>query len=172
MYEIFEKELELQGLTVAEISRVTGISKSTLSDWKKGKFQLTDTKRRLIANALNCSLDYLDGLTPFRDGHIDLEAEAALVWERHLKAQEEPDEKHEILDRMQTMKNLLRDAPYKDFDLAEKVRSSSYYTDSRTRELASEIAKRDDLRIVFDALKDAPKEDIDFVIEMVDRLKK
>ena len=53
-------------MRVAEFSRETGISRSTLSDWKHGKFQLKDSKRRVIADYFDVDLDYLDGLTPHR----------------------------------------------------------------------------------------------------------
>ena len=66
MYEIFEQLLRERGLSVAEFSRQTGISKSTLSDWKKGRFKLKDDKRRVIANFFHVSLDYLDGITEER----------------------------------------------------------------------------------------------------------
>lgn len=63
MYEIFEQLLKERGMSIAEFSRQTGISKSTLSDWKNGKFRLKDDKRRKIADFFGVSLDYLDGLT-------------------------------------------------------------------------------------------------------------
>lgn len=66
MYEIFKQLLQERGITVAEFSRQTGISKSTLSDWKNGRFQLKDSKRRIIADFFDVSLDYLDGLTDVR----------------------------------------------------------------------------------------------------------
>ena len=68
MYEIFERLLKERGLSIAEFSRQTGISKSTLSDWKKGKFQLKDSKRRVIADYFGVTLDYLDGLSEDRNG--------------------------------------------------------------------------------------------------------
>lgn len=63
MYEIFELLLKERGMSIAEFSRQTGISKSTLSDWKNGKFRLKDDKRRKIADFFGVSLDYLDGIT-------------------------------------------------------------------------------------------------------------
>lgn len=63
MYEIFERLLKERGISVAEFSRQTGISKSTLSDWKNGRFRLKDDKRRIVADYFDVSLDYLDGLT-------------------------------------------------------------------------------------------------------------
>ena len=35
MYEIFRQLLKAKGLTVADVSKGTGISQSTLSNWKK-----------------------------------------------------------------------------------------------------------------------------------------
>lgn len=66
MYEVFEDLLKEKKMSVAEFSRKTGISKSTLSDWKNGKFKLKDDKRRIIADFFDVSLDYLDGLTSER----------------------------------------------------------------------------------------------------------
>lgn len=66
MYERFEQLLKERGLSIAEFSRQTGLSKSTLSDWKKGKFQLKDSKRRVIADFFGVTLDYLDGRTDDR----------------------------------------------------------------------------------------------------------
>ena len=37
MYEIFEKLLTEKKVKPIDVSRATGISASTLSDWKKGK---------------------------------------------------------------------------------------------------------------------------------------
>lgn len=66
MYEIFEELLKERGLTIAEFSRLTGIAKSTLYDWRSGKFRLKDDKRRIVAEFFDVSLDYLDGRTKFR----------------------------------------------------------------------------------------------------------
>lgn len=90
MYEIFEQLLKERGMSVAEFSRVTGISKSTLSDWKKGKFQLKDSKRRIIAEYFNVTLDYLDGRTDDRNG-FNHTYEAFIDSEKYLKMHERYD---------------------------------------------------------------------------------
>lgn len=48
---------------------------------------------------------------------------------------------------------------------------SSYYLDDETRKIAQEIYENPDLRILFDASKNATPEDLKFVIEMVKRMK-
>ena len=64
MYERFDEIRRLLGFTVAQVCRETGIAKSTMSDWKKGKFRLKEDKRKLIANLFGVSLDVLDGVEP------------------------------------------------------------------------------------------------------------
>lgn len=49
---------------------------------------------------------------------------------------------------------------------------STYYLDPETAELAKEIANRNDLSILFDAVRGTSKEDLQFVIRMVEGLRK
>lgn len=81
MYEIFEQLLKERGLTIAEFSRLSGIAKSTLYDWRSGKFRLKDDKRRIVAEFFNVSLDYLDGRTKYRRSY---------EWEDDAKELEKP----------------------------------------------------------------------------------
>lgn len=48
----------------------------------------------------------------------------------------------------------------------------TYYLDPGAAELANEIYNREDLRILFDATRDISEEDLQFVIRMVEGLKK
>lgn len=47
-----------------------------------------------------------------------------------------------------------------------------YYLDEETAEIAQEVYDRPELRILFDASRKASKEDIQFVVEMIDRMAK
>lgn len=59
MYEIYQKLLDEKGLKNSDVSRATGISNMTLSDWKHGKTKpKTDTMRK-ISSFLDVSVDYL-----------------------------------------------------------------------------------------------------------------
>lgn len=59
MYEIYQKLLDEKKLKNSDVSRATGISNMTLSDWKRGKTKpKTDTMQK-IANFLEVSVDYL-----------------------------------------------------------------------------------------------------------------
>jgi transcriptional regulator with XRE-family HTH domain len=59
MYEIYQELLDKKGLKNSDVSRATGISNMTLSDWKRGKTKPKIDKMKLIAEFLNVSVDYL-----------------------------------------------------------------------------------------------------------------
>lgn len=63
MWERVEQLLLEQGLTIADLSRMTGIGKSTFSGWRKGKYTPKSDKRQKVAEALGVSILYLDGQT-------------------------------------------------------------------------------------------------------------
>lgn len=49
---------------------------------------------------------------------------------------------------------------------------NSYYTDPEVSDMANKMKDNPDMRILFDASKDLSKEDLKFVVEMVNRMKK
>ena len=59
MYEIYKELLDQKGLKNADVSRATGISNMTLSDWKNGKSKPKNDKLMLIADFLGVSVEYL-----------------------------------------------------------------------------------------------------------------
>ena len=61
MYEIFRKLLISKGLSVADVSKATGISQSTLSNWKKRNNMLSMGNAKKIADFLGVSVDFLMG---------------------------------------------------------------------------------------------------------------
>lgn len=61
MYEIFRKLLASKGLSVADVSKATGISQSTLSNWKKRNNMISMGNAEKIADFLGVSVDYLMG---------------------------------------------------------------------------------------------------------------
>ena len=52
------------------------------------------------------------------------------------------------------------------------IENLSYYTNSETAKMAQEVYDNPDLRILFDASRDLRPEDIRFVIDMVNRMKR
>lgn len=61
MWEIFYAKLIEKGLSVADVSRATGINQSTLSNWKSRKNIISAKNGALIAEFLGISMDELMG---------------------------------------------------------------------------------------------------------------
>lgn len=61
MYQIFQQKLAEKGITPYKVSKDTGISTSTLSDWKTGRSVPKLDKLIIIADYLGISLEELIG---------------------------------------------------------------------------------------------------------------
>ena len=59
MYETFENLLKKMGVTVADVCKATRISSSTMTDWKKGRYESKADKLQRIADYFGVSLSYL-----------------------------------------------------------------------------------------------------------------
>lgn len=59
MYEIFAKLLLENNVTAYQVGKATGISTSTLSEWKNGKSKPKIDKLQKIADFFNVPVDYL-----------------------------------------------------------------------------------------------------------------
>lgn len=56
-------------------------------------------------------------------------------------------------------------------DVSLQTKDAGYYTDPEVAEYAEELRANPKYRLLFDASKDLSKEDIDFVVDMIERLK-
>jgi transcriptional regulator with XRE-family HTH domain len=61
MYEIFEQLLQKRGMSSYEVSKLSGVSQATLSDWKNGKSTPRNKTLKKIADILGVSVAYLLG---------------------------------------------------------------------------------------------------------------
>lgn len=68
MYDVLQKLLDERGITATDVARETGISRSSLTDWKKGRSTPKYEKRKKIADMFGVTVDYLDGVSPFPYG--------------------------------------------------------------------------------------------------------
>ena len=59
MYEVYEKLRNEKGLSNAEVSRATGVSTATLSQWKTGRYTPKMDKLEKIASFLSVPVEYL-----------------------------------------------------------------------------------------------------------------
>lgn len=74
MYEIYEKLRNEKGLTNADVSRATGISTATLSQWKNGRYTPKMDKLEKIACLLSVLVEY-----PATGTLSSLDSEAAKI---------------------------------------------------------------------------------------------
>ena len=117
MYEIFSKLLQEFNVTPYKVSKETGVSQSTLSDWKRGISTPKQDKLQKLADYFNVSLEYL-----------------------------------------MTGK--------------EKEGGEVYYLNEETRKVAQDMFENKDLRMLFDAARDAEPEDLEAVHTMLMALKR
>lgn len=59
MYEVFSYLLQLNGVTAYKVSKDTGITQSTLSDWKRGRSTPKSENMKKIADYFGVTVDYL-----------------------------------------------------------------------------------------------------------------
>ena len=59
MYEIFELLLQRFGVSAYKVSKETGVTQSTLSDWKRGRSTPKSDNMKKIADYFGVSVDYL-----------------------------------------------------------------------------------------------------------------
>ena len=59
MYSVFEDLLKQRNMRVSDVVKGTGISASTLSDWKSGRYTPKQDKLQLLAEFFGVSVDFL-----------------------------------------------------------------------------------------------------------------
>ena len=107
MYEIYCKLKNLRGCKDSDVARVTGITRSTFSDWKKGKSTPKQDKLQKIAEYFNVSVDYLIGATDNPQRNEDKSLLHSVYFEYMREAQEKnihPDELRLAIDIIQKIR--------------------------------------------------------------------
>ena len=59
MYEVFDNLLKKNNLRIADVSRGTGVTYSTFTDWKAGRYTPKQDKMQKIADFFGVSVEYL-----------------------------------------------------------------------------------------------------------------
>lgn len=117
MYEVFEQLLQAFDVSAYKVAKETGVTQSTLSDWKRGRSTPKADNMKKIADYFNVSVDYL-----------------------------------------MTGK--------------ENNGGESYYINDDTRKIAQKVFESKELRLLFDAAKDAKAEDLETTYNMLLALKR
>ena len=149
MYEMFEKLCQSRNVTPYKVSKETGISRSTLSDWKTGKSTPKTDKLEKLAGYFGVTVDYLltgkDVVQIIVDrGHEELEGA-----EYYIEVHADPDKfSNESLDRWNKFE-MKRWLPSAERTLLEHYRVADPGTKAAVRKLLDisdeEIIEDDDL---------------------------
>lgn len=116
-YEKYCKLRDAKNMKDSNVAALTGIGKSTFSDWKSGRSEPKNDKLQKIADCLEVSVNY------FTDDNSD-------------------------------------------------ERSVGYYINDETAAIAQDIFENKELRLLFDAARDADPEDLETVHSMLLALKR
>ena len=83
MYEIVERLLKEKKINAKTLATETGVSTSTLSDWKHGRCTPKYDKRKKIADYFGVTVEYLDGDSPLphgKESNFELYDEAETIY--------------------------------------------------------------------------------------------
>ena len=117
MYDIFERLLQKHNLSAYKVSKLTGVTQSTLSDWKRGRSTpKTDTLQKL-ADYFGVSVDYLMGREAEEPNATDKENNPIVLDDDALELLEELKERPE----MRTLFSVSRKATKEDILKAVKI---------------------------------------------------
>lgn len=117
MYEIFERLLQKHDLSAYKVSKATGVTQSTLSDWKRGRSTpKTDTMQKL-ADFFGVSVDYMMGRESDEPNAVDKENNPIVLDDEALELLEELKERPE----MRTLFSVSRKATKEDILKAVKI---------------------------------------------------
>lgn len=97
MYERFVELLQEKGITAYRVSKDTGVTQTTLSDWKTGRAVPRTATLQKIADYFGVTLDWLCGNSDKRSGYSN--CPDIILVARHLE--EIPEE-----DRQQVIKSI------------------------------------------------------------------
>lgn len=104
MYDIFEQLLQERGITAYKVSKETGVTQSTLSDWKRGRSTPKTDNMKKIADYLGVTVDYLMTGEESRDYSAELASVDTLA--AHFEGEElSEEEMEEIMNYVQFVKS-------------------------------------------------------------------
>lgn len=136
MYSIFERLLADKGLKIKDVSNATGVSYTSLMDWKSGRSKPKYERMKKIAEYLGVTVEYLLG--------------------------EESDEEKRARQAIDIGLQIA----------ALRTQLDAYYGNGDTALVAQEMRDNPELRMLFDAARDASPEDLRTVRDMLLILKK
>lgn len=103
MYARYCKIRDSKGLKDSDVARLSGVTKSTFSDWKAGRYEPKDEKLEKIAKVLGTTARYL------RTGEIEETALSSVYFSLAKEAEENGINPDDIRLALETIKRLRRE---------------------------------------------------------------
>lgn len=161
MYEIFERLVKEKGVSVSDVSRATGISRSLFSDWKAGRTNLKLDKLMKLSSYFGVPLSlFTDSVGDYAEpGSSDLPVD-----QRQFEIEYEGQADYDYEKAVEAIKAILGVKP-------QPEGTPVYYKDAETAKLAQEAFENPDLRMLLDASRGLSAEDIRAIVEIAKRMK-
>ena len=173
-YDKYAAIRDEKGLTDYRVAKETGIGTATFSNWKNGKYTPKTDKIELIAEFLGVSPEEIS--EPKRKKNIIRVYHAQSASDGGTKAPRDMVQvKSEDMPRPKLQKDISERLRTRVNEAMEEVLSENsglYYDDPETRELVEFLHKSPEYKVLFDAAKRVPPEDIEFVRQMLDKMAK
>jgi transcriptional regulator with XRE-family HTH domain len=158
-YAIYEQIIKEKGVNSAAVSRGTGISQTTFSEWKKGKSTPKADKLKKIADFLNVPLDYL--ITGIRSEHDTV----------NMKIQEIQANMEKVKDISDDMRSSINDLLTEKQNLEQQLKEMEYYKSTMTQQAAEDAYHNSRMSILFHAQEGASDEAVRKAAEYLEALK-
>lgn len=117
MYDRFEHLLQLRGLTAYKVSKDTGITQTSLSNWKSGRSTPNAKNLQKLADYFNVSVGYLMGTEDAEPNAVDKENNPIVLDDEALELLEELKTRPE----MRTLFSVSKKATKEDIMKAVKI---------------------------------------------------
>lgn len=143
MWERVELLMKKNNVRIADVARGSGISYSTLTDWKAGRYTPKNDKIIKIANFFHVAPEYITGETDDPDYYqqrftIDVSDITNTIAEKY----------------------------------AQEHQERSYYLDDEVAKLAQELLENEEQHILMSAARGLKKEDILALADIAERMKR
>jgi len=196
MYAEYAKIRDQKGLSDYAVAKMSGVGRSTLSEWKKGMHVPSTKNLQRIADILGVSIDTLCKdeknivLNVVKEGsEVKIEATSITPVHRHGIARNQKDAsellrvhdpRYPIFGKKEDSGLTVLLERSEDEDASEEAQTehteediydNAYYQLSDAADIAQELLTNKDLRALLDAARDARPEDLKMVTDMLRRFK-
>lgn len=143
MYDIFRQLCQEKGVSTYKVCKDLGISQGTISNWKKGRNNLSNDVLKKIADYFGVTMDYL------MSGNIVWNPSTQEMW---------------VEGRKNIIKAIENANGNKETEMPP---AREYYFDAESGEIAEFLFENPEYRVLFDASRKVRPEDVKKVAAMI-----